>query len=70
VCGSNNTAFVFFWTDASRIPKTEKMPVGDMRAITATYERNPWYSKPELDLAAWLYPTREAAQKEHAFFAP
>ena len=70
VCGSADKAFVFFWTDRAHVPDSEWMPVRDMRAMTAEYERHPNYKQPSLHLAAWLYPTKEAGKKDHCFFAP
>lgn len=70
VCGSADRAFVFFWTDRAHVPESEWMPVGDMRVMTATYERSPNYHAPHLHLAAWLYPSKEAARQADAFNPP
>lgn len=70
VCGSSDTVSVFFWTDRAHIPQSAWMAVRDMRVMTAEYERNPSYKAPVLNLASWLYPTPEAANKAHCFYAP
>ena len=70
VCGSADKSSVFFWTDRAHVPESEWMPVRDIRVMTATYERHPNYKAPHLHLAAWLYPTEEAARQAKAFTPP
>jgi hypothetical protein len=70
VCGSRTTCMVNFWTDRAHVPDTKSgwISVEDLAVMTASYERNPKYPKPSLNLACWLYPTKsvgEAAKCEY-----
>ncbi len=70
IAGTRDRCMIDFWTDRAHIPTSEWIPVTNLQVMTATYERSPDYKTPHLHLACWLYPSEEAAEKAHCFYAP
>jgi hypothetical protein len=61
---------VMFWADRRHVPRAADIPVVDLRAMTATYERHPTYAAPALRLACWLYPSKEVGESKKCFYMP
>jgi hypothetical protein len=70
VCGTRAKCMVNFWTDRTHIPKSGWMPVSDLAAMTASYERFPTYKEPVLHLACWLYPSKTVGESEKCEYYP
>ena len=70
VCGERTSCMVNFWTDRAHIPKSAWMPVEDLAVMTAEYERSPTYKGPVLNLACWLYPNKEVAERAKCAYMP
>jgi hypothetical protein len=72
VCGSRTTCMINFWTDRNHIPESNKgwIPVTDLAVMTASYERNPTYKAPVLDLACWLYPSKAIGESQKCAYYP
>jgi hypothetical protein len=70
VCGERTSCMVNFWTDRAHIPKSGDMPVEDLAVMTAEYERYPTYKEPVLNLACWLYPSKEIAERAKCAYMP
>ena len=72
VCKQRTACMVNFWTDRSHIPQTEDawIPVSDLAAMTASYERSPTYKAPALHLACWLYPNKAAGEADKCEYQP
>jgi len=72
VCGSRTTCMVFFWIDRTHVPTRNDglIPISDLAAMTATYERSPKYREPMLNLVclrdqdcAYLQSTKSPPDK-------
>ena len=70
VCGTRHTCLVNFWVDRSKIPESADMPVGQLQALIATYERHPNYTEPHLRFACWLYSEKPVGVGENCFVMP
>jgi hypothetical protein len=72
VCGRRTTCMVNFWTDRAHVPDTNSgwISVKDLAVMTASYERNPKYAEPSLDLACWLYPTKSLGEAAKCGYYP
>jgi hypothetical protein len=46
------------------------MRVEDLAVMTAAYERHPNYETPVLNLACWLYPNKEVAERAKCTYEP
>lgn len=70
VCGAREFCLVQFWTDREHVPESGNMPIADLAAMTAAYERHPSYKQPILRLSCRLYPTREIAELMRCAYFP
>jgi hypothetical protein len=70
IAGTRGKCSINFWVDRSHIPTSAWIPVTDLQAMTAYYERHPNYATPVFKLACWLYPTKEVGESEHCFYMP
>ncbi len=70
VCGAREFCMVQFWTDPARVPETASIPIADLAAMTAAYERHPSYKQPILRLSCRLYPTREIGELMRCAYFP
>jgi hypothetical protein len=70
IAGTRDKCMIMFWTERAYIPTSASIPVRNWQVMTATYERAPSYKIPQLQLACWLYPSKEAAEQAHCFYAP